>query len=283
LLGMGAFDRHAPWTLLHELPVFSSQHVPTRFLFPAVLMLMLVFAAFAGGYFDTLVASRGWVDLLLLVPVYAVAVDITSVGRKSTENSFYMEAPPIQPNPVFHHQTASPYGYSPEVVQGASLLAMFANVGVIGSYGLPALEPGAIAMGAPGYRGEAYVVGAQGGAAARITKWTPNTAVVEYDHAAPGALLVYNMNYDPGWRANGRPALDYQHAVAIPIAAGTGRVKFSYYPPALNWGLAVCAATFCLAFGVGRQNHRVRGRRRSARNLGPPFGPPAREPWPSEP
>jgi hypothetical protein len=258
LLGMGAFHPRAPWTLLHRLPVFSSQHIPTRFLFPAVLMLMLVFAAFAGRYLDALVASRGWVDLLLLAPVYMVAVDIASVGHKATERSFYMTAPPIQANPEFHHRSAPPYDYSPAVVQGASLLAMFANVGVIGSYGLPALAPGAIAVGAPGYRGEAYVVGAQGGASARVTKWTPNTAVVEYEHATPGTLLVYNMNYDPGWHANGRPAVDYRHAVAIHIAAGTGRVKFSYYPRALNWGLAICALTVGLAFGVGRLSRRMR-------------------------
>ena len=26
--GLGAFDPHAPWSLLHKMPVFKSQHVP---------------------------------------------------------------------------------------------------------------------------------------------------------------------------------------------------------------------------------------------------------------
>ncbi len=255
LLGMGTFNPHAPWALLHQAPVFSSQHVPTRFLFPAVLMLALVFASFAGNYLDRLVASNGWVDLLLLVPVWAVAFDITSVGRKSTEHSFYMEAPPILPNPEFRQQSSLPFNYSPPDWAGASLLAEFGNIGLIGSYGIPTFEPGAFAVGAPGYRGEAYVVGPPGGGA-RVVHFTPNTAVVEYDHAGPGSLLVYNMNFDPSWRANGRTATDYKNAVATPLSSEGGRVTFSYYPRALNWGLFVCALTFAIGFGGTRAKAR---------------------------
>jgi len=248
LLGMGAFHPQAPWTQLHRMPVFSSQHIPTRFLFPAVLLLMLAFASFVGGYIDRIVISKTWVDLLLMIPVYMVAVDVATVGRKSTEHSFFMQAPKIEPSPQFRHQTASPYDYTPGDVTGASLLAMFANVGVIGSYGLPALAPGAIAQSSPSYRGEAYLVGPDEEGNATVVRWTPSTAVVEYAGARPGSLLVYNMNYDPGWNADGRPAVDYHHAVAIRIADSRGRVTFSYRPCALFWGLAAFALTLGLTF-----------------------------------
>jgi hypothetical protein len=262
LLGMGAFHARAPWTLLHQVPVFSSQHVPSRFLFPAILMSMLAFAAFAGAHLDRVIASRRWVDLLLLVPVYWVAHDIATVGRKSTEHSFYMEAPPIQPNPEFHQQSTLPYNYSPPDWAGATLLCEFANVGLTVAYGIPLFEPGAIALGAPGYRGEAYVVGP--GGSARVIRSTPNTAIVEVEHAEPGSLLVYNMNYDPSWRADGRPAVDYKNAVATPLGTASGRVKFSYYPRTLNWGLLVCALTLALGFGLPKLRDRVRARRRQA-------------------
>jgi hypothetical protein len=36
-LGVGAFHEYAPWTLLHKLPIFSSQHVPSRFVYVAIL------------------------------------------------------------------------------------------------------------------------------------------------------------------------------------------------------------------------------------------------------
>jgi hypothetical protein len=257
LLGMGSFHPRAPWTLLHQVPVFSSQHVPSRFLFPAILMLMLVFACFAATFVDRFVQTRGWVDLLLLVPVYFVAVDIASVGRKSTEHSFFMEAPPIKSNPEFHQEASPPANYTPGDWAGATMIAMFANVGLIPSYGLPLFQPGAIARGAPGYRGEAYVVGPSGGEA-QVTQWTPNTATIEYSHAGPGSLLVYNMNYDPGWRADGRPAVAYNLALAKPIPQGSGQVKFSYYPRALNWGLLVCALTVGTAFGIPRLARRLR-------------------------
>jgi hypothetical protein len=186
---------------------------------------------------------------VLLLPVCAVALDITSVGRKSTEHSFYMEAPPITPNAEFHHQTSSPYNYVPGDWAGASLLATFANVGIIGSYGLPFFEAGAIAASAPEFRGEAYVVGPPGAGSAKVVHWTPNTATVEYSRTVAGSVLVYNMNFDPSWRADGKPAVEYRRAVAVPLAGGSGRVEFSYYPRMLNWGLAVFALTCALAFG----------------------------------
>lgn len=249
LLGMGAFHPRAPWTLLHQLPVFSSQHVPSRFLYPAVLLLMLAFVGFASSHLERLIVGNRWVDLLLLVPVGAIALDITAVGRKSTEHSFYMEAPSIKPNPEFHHQTSSPYNYVPGDWAGASLLATFANVGIIGSYGLPPLEPGAIAASAPEFRGEAYVVGGADAGSAKVVHWTPNTATVEYSRAKAGSLLVYNMNFEPSWRVDGKAAVDYRHAVATPLAGGSGRVEFKYYPRMLNWGLVAFALTCALAFG----------------------------------
>jgi hypothetical protein len=253
LLGMGAFHPRAPWTLLHTMPVFSSQHVPTRFLFPAVLFAMLVFAVFAGSLLDRMIVARGWVDLMLLVPVYAVAYDIAKVGRKSTEHSFYMEAPPIQAAAEFRQHNTNPYNYSPSDWAGASLLGEFGNIGLIGAYGLPTLEPGAIGT-EQAYRGEAYVVSTNPDAdhksEAHVVSFTANTAVVEFSNAPPNAKLVYNMNYDPSWRADGKPALELERAVASPITGPKGRVRFSYFPRMLPWGLLVFAMTVGLNVGL---------------------------------
>jgi len=250
-LGMGSFHKDAPWPLLHELPVFSSQHVPTRFLFPAVLLLMLAFAALFGDAFDRAIDRRRWVDVLLLVPVFLIARDIAEVGRKSTERVFFMEAPPMPPPGAFHQELAPPYNYTPSDWTGADLLGMMVNTGVIGCYGVPdSLVRGAIPKDKPGYRGEAYVVDGTAHATAVMTKWTPNTATVKYENAGPGALLVYNMNFDPSWRANGKAAVDYNYVVATPIPVGSGQIKFSYYPRALNAGLALFALTVFACFGV---------------------------------
>lgn len=261
LLGMGAFHKNAPWTLLHEFPVFSSQHVPTRFLLPAVLMLMLAFAAAFGQSFDRVIERRRWLDVLLLVPVHFVAQDIATVGRKTTEHVFFMALPPGSPAGEFHQEFGPPYDYTPGDWTGATMASMTNNLGIVGCYGVPdSLVRGAIPKGKPGYRGEAYVVDAAGRGNATITKWTPNTATVKYENAGPGATLVYNMNYDPSWRANGKPAVEYNAVVATPLPLGSGEVKFSYYPRMLNWGLAVFALTAFVAFGVPR----IIARRRKA-------------------
>src|SRR4029078_11283225 len=63
VLGFGAFHPHAPWTLLHAFsPVFQSQHVPSRFLYPAVLILGLVAAAGIGRAISKRERAAPWLD-----------------------------------------------------------------------------------------------------------------------------------------------------------------------------------------------------------------------------
>jgi hypothetical protein len=150
----------------------------------------------------------------------------------------------------------TPYRYEPDWHQPGKqlLLAMYANIGAIRCYATPhELVPGVIGKDNPAYRGEAYLVeGLPDVTFARVTDWTPNGATVEYDGASEGMTLVYNMNYDPGWRANGRPALNYRGAVATALTSGDGEVKFRYYPRTLNWGLLVFAFTAAVSFGAPR-------------------------------
>jgi hypothetical protein len=271
LLGCGSFHPDAPWTLLHLFRPFSSHHVPSRFLMPAVLLLMLAFAALAARALDRALGKRPWLDSVLLVPVYLVAANIASVGLESSKQTFTLKAPPsIAASAQFHHVTELPYKYDPDWHRRGQqqVLAMYANTGVIRCYGAPEeLVPGAIAQDDPAYRGEAYVVGGPPGSSpgtARVTEWTPNTATVRYEGASPGATLVYNMNYDSSWSAGDSPAIDYKGAVASPLRSSAGEVRFRYYPRTLNLGLLVCAFTAFAAFGAPRLARRWRGR--SARN-----------------
>ena len=196
--------------------------------------------------------------LLLTSQVCAVAIDIAVVGLHSTKLVFSFRPPPIEPSAEFHHVPELAYRYDPDWKQRGRQqgLAIFANTGVIRCYGIPReLVPGAIAQGEPGYRGEAYVVGgAQGATAAtaRVTHWTPNTATVHYDGAPPGSTLVYNMNYEASWRADGEAAANYAGAVATPVTSSAGDVTFHYYPRTMNWALLLCALTATLAFGGPR-------------------------------
>jgi hypothetical protein len=100
---------------------------------------------------------------------------------------------------------------------------------------------GAYADNDPDYRGEAYVP--EGHGTATIAAWTPNAVEVRIDGAQPGDHLVLNQNWDPGWTANGVPAIALHDAVATVLSEPRGSVVFRYRPRTLPTGLAVCGLT----------------------------------------
>ena len=252
LMGLGSFNKHAPWPLLHKLPLFASQHVPSRFLYPAVLLLGLCFVAWFARFLDPRIRYHAWIDLLLLIPVVYFAVDLATVSHRPFAQAFWMEKPEhIARADIFeqHENPATQYvrrDWAPPI-----LLSMFANKGVIKCYGL---DPnfhgiGAIAKESPDYKGRAYVE--EGKGTAKVTSWSPNRVTVEVKDATPGALVVYNMNFNPSWRANGKPALDYDHAVAARVSAGgSSTIVFSYFPRTLKLSIPIFLFTLCCVIGI---------------------------------
>ena len=243
LMGLGAFHPRAPWALLHQLPVFSSLHVPSRFHLVMVLLLALVFVAWVAPVVDRWVRRRAWVDLILLVPVAMIVTDLTWVSRRPVAQAFWMEAPAhIERADQFEHRFQSSVNYLRRDWAPPVLLPMMANTGVIQCYGVPESFPvGALAKDRPGYPGMAYVT--QGEGHAEIVEWSPNHAVVRVGGATPGSLLVYNMNFAPNWRANGEPALVYQHKVAVRLRGGDERVEFRYFPRSLYRSVPIFLVT----------------------------------------
>ena len=265
LLGFGAFHPLAPWAILHKLPLFASQHVPARFLYPMVLMLGLSFVAWAARFVDPRVTSRPWLDLLMLAGVAWIAADIAGVARRPFTQAFTMvPRSPIQPADVFEHRTDPPAAYARADFAPPMLLAMFANTGVIDCYPLGAefTRVGAIAADSERYRGRAYV--SDGSGTADIVEWSPNRALVRVTGSSPNALVVYNMNYDESWKANGKPAMNLQSAVAARLAIGESLVEFRYFPRTLKYSvpIAVTTALACAAaLWRDRRVTRQQGRR----------------------
>ncbi len=68
--------------------------------------------------------------------------------------------------------------------------------------------------------------------------------VVDVEGADPGALVVYNMNFDEGWRSDVGPVVALENAVATRLAGGNARVTLRYRPPYLGFG--VLAATLAV-------------------------------------
>lgn len=248
LLGFGAFHPLAPWALLHRLPMFASQHVPSRFLMPMLLMLGAAFVVLAAEWVDPRVARRPWLDAALLVPVALLAWDMARYSQTPFRQAFWMVAPEtIERIPIFEQRRDPPTAYVRRDWAQPILLAMFANTGVLQCYGVdPNFKPGAVPRGDRHYRGLAFVDDDTG--TATVVDWGPSHAVVEVEGAARGSLLVYDMNYDPSWSANGEPALSERGLVAARLGGGRERVELRYFPRTFRWSVpvALLAVLACL-------------------------------------
>lgn len=250
LLGFGAFHARAPWALLHRVPVFASQHVPSRFHYPMLLLLGLAFLTVVGPLADRLLQRAPAWDLALLIPLAWFCSDLAGVARQPFEQAFWMEKPEtIAELPLFEHHTRAPVSYLRRDWAPPMLLAMMANTGVIKCYGVdPDFKPAALAADAPHYRGPVYV--AAGSGSAEIREWSPNRAEVRLTGAESGTLVVYNMNYDPSWRANGEPAMNHHGLVATRLSAPAPQVTFRYFPRTLRVTIPIFLVTLLLSLGA---------------------------------
>jgi hypothetical protein len=254
-LGFGAFHPEAPWTLLHRLsPVFQSQHVPSRFLYPAILILGLVAAAGIGRVIARRERTAPWLDAAAAVLVLALGVDIGLVARKPMLQAMWMVPPDnIPQGRPFHFEVEPPFQYKRRDWAGPMYLAMLGNTGVINCYGAPPFDrKGALAVKDARYRGEVHV---EGGGTATIAAWSPNRVVIDVADASPSSLLVYNMNFDEGWSADTGPVEPFENAVATRLPGGSARVTLRYRPPYLGAGVVLGAATLA---GLGLLYRRAR-------------------------
>jgi hypothetical protein len=255
VLGFGAFHALAPWTLLHQLSLFRSQHVPTRWLYPALLLLGVAAAAGLGNLLERAPFRRN-VELLLLAGCLLLAVDIGREASLPLERAFWMRPRSVEPAAAFEQLERVPRhlqyrqrDYAPEAVP-----AVLAGIGILqctmhaslNIWAPKAADGRPFGMGARGrdgkqYRGEAYMDSGIG--TARIVHFSPNRIEVEVSGARVGDRVVLNQNFDAGWSFDGGRALAVQSAIAAPLAASSQRLSFRFWPRGLTPGLVVLALT----------------------------------------
>jgi hypothetical protein len=276
LLGFGAFDAHAPWALLHQnVPLFKSHHVPTRWQYIGLLLLLTVTAAVLERILRRAGRMRGWLEVAMLGAVAWVAYDIGTVARQPILHAFAKPMPAIDDSTgPFHTEIHIPpeLNLDPDYVP-ASLPPEMANIGTIDCVTFPALNNffrdlkgrapglGARGRGDPLYKGEAFV--AEGVGQATIVNWSPNAVTVHVTGAQAGEHVVMNQNWDPGWHADRAAALDWKDTVAAPLHGPEATVTFRYRPRFWYAGLAVFVATIG---AMGYAYHLARTGRRGARN-----------------
>ncbi len=273
LLGFGAFHEYAPWTKMHLLPIFKSQHVPSRWLYPATLVLSLVFASVLERGLRRLGSARPLVDFVLLACAAWVALDIARVARLPMAEMFASHMPKVEERTAEFHTEAhvsAQYSYDGVSYGMATLPSEIANVGQVDCMIFPGLsvfarDPkgvihglGAKGKGDAAYRGEVYTASGKG--QATLERFTPNAMTVRVENATRGDLVVLNQNWDSGWRANGVPVIDFHDVVAAPIGAPYQTIVFRYRPRSWWLSVAIFAVTVATiaAFAI-RRRRRLKG------------------------
>ncbi len=277
VIGFGAFHDYAPWTLLHKGPIFESQHVPSRWLYPASLLLALVFAALVERGLRRAGGARPFLEAALLACAAAIALDVATVARLPMSQMFHSHMPKNAPEYASFHTEAhvtGEYQYDGISYGQATLPSEIANVGQVECMIFPGLNIwmkdehghikglGAKGRGDPAYRGEAFTASGKG--KARLEKFTPNKMIVHVDDASPGDLVVLNQNWDPGWRANGVKTTAYHDVVAAVIDQPNQTFVFRYTPDLFWPGVAVFVVTCA---GLGAAYARRRRARLAAQSL----------------
>jgi len=279
LLALGGWG---PWIVLHLVPPFSSQHVPSRFTLTAFLLFAVVAASVAEARLPGWRARlpRPWLADAGLAAGFVVTVALMArEDARATRPWFGLAVPEVAEETAGYVQYDEVpswlrYGIadprSPHGVDGPpELLARRANVGSIRCTTFPGLNflaprekdgrprfQGARGIGDGAYRGEAYV---EGGGEASIARWSPNEVTVEVRGAASGARLLLNQNWDAGWRANGAPAESSADLVARTLAPGERVVTFTYRPRTFDSGCAVAAAAAAIALAAALAHRRRYG------------------------
>jgi hypothetical protein len=258
------------WALVHHIPLFSSQHLPARILFLAILLLAIVLAAGAEEPWIRFARRRRWAETAALVVVCLYGFDLASISRQATVAPFRLAVPSVTPGGDFKQEKFQHYRYGKPAV-GPELRdryewpakiiypSMLANTGMVTCYGIPPeAKSNVIGSDQPDYRGIVFLAG--GGGRAQVTRWTPNAVTVHVTGASPGDRLVYDMNFDPGWRAAGAPAENWHGLVGAKVTTGDELIEISYWPKGLTAGLFLFLVTvIAQAFLRARELRRVDG------------------------
>ena len=270
LVGVGRFSTYSPWGLMHDhIPIFESQHVPSRWLYPGAIVLGVAMAAIVERWLSR-VERRTWLEVAYLFLGAYIALDIGLEAQKPMVGSFVRRAPPIADStgPFRMEKTAPPkLRYDVSDWAPTSMPLMMANIGAKDCATFPGLHSyywdrnghmngiGAKAVGESDYRGETYTVSGTG--AADVVSWSPNAVTVSYRGAKIGDTLVLNQNWDPGWRANGSATFNQRDAVGTTINARDGEVTFRYVPRFFYLGCLLCVAAIAVLVWMWRARIRI--------------------------
>jgi hypothetical protein len=243
-LATGESAQYSPWSLLHQLPVFSSSRVPSRFLVPFTLAVG-VLASF--GSEAILKRFKTWGVYAVSLTLCVMLVDFWQV---SVPNLGWVVAGGM-PNLV---AASSSFRQVRDQSNNHMLEASLADEGSLNCYEYTAIGTPAAGFNEPTYRGEQYLLGA---GSVTLSRWTPNRLEYAVDAPAP-AVMVVNQNYDPWWRVTSGPgdAFSQDGLLAVRVPAGKSQIVLRYISMAAIVGAVISILTALAAFVLIRWESR---------------------------
>jgi hypothetical protein len=302
-LALGPVHPAAPWPWLHRLPGFDAQHVTARFLILVVFGLAALAASGLAIALRPLAARPRWLAVAAALALAVIVLDVSS-ARRGILGVLGRQPCSLEPWPA-GAPTGDPIVTLRRVPPGVGLCSLpgavthsgmvpaaRAGVAILEAYDAlcprdersvsisvdpkdgsgertrmrmarnTGRKPGLLGLDESGYRGEAWLASGRG--QVRLEARSFNTQSWRID-AEAGAVVVFNQNHDPGWRADrGRLYGDDHGRLALEVSEGIrdARVSLRYRPPHLVAGLWLCAlgvAAVIATFALER-----RARRREA-------------------
>ncbi len=247
LIAAGSFASWAPWALLHKLPMFRSQHVPSRFLMLVVFAVAILAARGSAVLLEWSPSSQLRTGLALLLVLF-VGADILSARAgilgplRCAQTPWPADAPTGKPLVTLKRspavsQCGTRSGIAPAITAGVAIIDAYETMCPRdkGSHGR---KPGLFGVDTPGYQGEAWMVGS---GTVEITSRTQNTLTVQVSPDASGAVVL-NQNWDRGWRSDkGRLFEDAQSRLVLALEPDQRVYTLRYRPPFFLASWVLCA------------------------------------------
>ena len=224
---LGNVRRFSLFAALHELPVFRSLHVPSRFLYPAAVVAAFLVVAF-------LVELRRWipprwrtaaVGAEALVALFVAADLFLTTGPRLQQGAAAM-LPLHRASADYRLAANTNYSQLPDFpLRGTGTTECY------GGFEWPVSR--ALWTAGTQYRldpGDA-------GTVSRL-RWSPSSLTFRVSLSQP-AMLVVDQNYDRGWSATVGAPVPHDGLLALPLPAGEREVVLRHRPEGFALGLGL--------------------------------------------
>ncbi|MBI4438353.1 hypothetical protein HY640_00305 [Candidatus Woesearchaeota archaeon] len=233
LLSLGDSSPMPLWGIIKSLPLVGALHGPSR------LLILFVFCA-------SLLAAKALSDIKPINHRYVasaalilVTADLLLVSQPALAKTFQVE--PFEIKTEEFDQYIHMLSLNKYLSQYQNMLQ---NIDTVNCYERVHLKirarPQFFDTGEPfeGFIGNAYIT--ETNQTLTITKFSPNKVTIETN--GTNGTAVYNQNYYPGWKADGKSAEAYNGLVSTQ-AGSQKQITFYYGPGIFYLGAAITALT----------------------------------------